>query len=131
MSNKVRQLGRLLIPLQDIYKINSILEVLKTKYYDKVVHAVKIISAYDNNTKTFKAPSLALHFKTILLGVCLAAKTLLLKEEPSLLVSDYKNTLKEVKNFCSLVNEKWKFDMGSLALKILMKNMEKKFKIYQ
>ncbi|CAH1380920.1 unnamed protein product [Tenebrio molitor] len=69
VSNKVRELGRLLIPLQDIYKINSMLEMLKPEHFDKVVSASRIISGYNEATRSFKAPSLALHMKTILLAL--------------------------------------------------------------
>lgn len=119
VANKVRELGRLLIPLKDIYGINSMLEALKTEHYGKVVHAARIIAGYDETTKTFKAPSLAMHMKTILLGACLAAKTLLSFRDPILPVSDYTQSLKIIKNFRSLVDERWKFDVGSLALKDL------------
>ncbi|KAK5647985.1 hypothetical protein RI129_002877 [Pyrocoelia pectoralis] len=128
VSNKIRELGRLLIPLQDIYGISTLLEAINTKHYEKVVHAAQIISGYDNTLKTFKAPSLALHLKGILLGACLAAKTLLLKQDPILPVVDYNESLKIVKQFRSLVDERWKFDMASLALKDLN---EKQGKTYQ
>ncbi|CAH0563123.1 unnamed protein product [Brassicogethes aeneus] len=119
VSNKVRELGRLLIALQDVYDIKSMLEAMNTKHYDKVVHAAHIISGYDPTSKTFKAPSLAMHLKTILLAASLAAKTLLLKQNPVLPVLDYTEALKPVKQFRLLVDERWKFDMGSLALKDL------------
>lgn len=126
VSNKIRELGRLLIPLQDIYSINTLLEALTPEHYDKVVHAAHIISGYDCTTKTFKAPSLAMHLKTILLGACLAAKTLLLKRNPVLPVTDHMQTLKDLKSFRLLVDERWKFDMGSLALKDLDEKRGKK-----
>ncbi|CAG9814234.1 unnamed protein product [Phaedon cochleariae] len=126
VSNKIRELGRLLIPLQDIYGFNTLLEVMNTKHYDKVVHAAQIISGYDETAKTFQSPSLAMHMKTILLFACLAAKTLLLKQDPVLPVTDYTEALKNVKNFRLLVDERWKFDMSSLALKDLNEKHGKK-----
>lgn len=60
-----------------------------------------------------------MHMKTILLGACLAAKTLLSFRDPILPITDYAKSLKSVKNFRALVDERWKFDMGSLALKDL------------
>lgn len=119
VSNKLRELGRLLIPLQDIYKLNSMIEVLKPEHFDKVVYASRIISGYDEALRTFRAPSLALHMRTILLAVCSAAKTLLLKKSSVLPVQDYQGTLKNVKGFRELVDANWKFEMGSLALKDL------------
>lgn len=119
VSNKVRELGRLLIPLQDIYKINSMLEALKPEHFEKVVSASRIISGYDEATHSFRAPSLALHMKTILLAVCSAAKTLLLKKDAVLVITDYEAALKNIKRFRDLVDANWKFEMGSLALKDL------------
>lgn len=125
VSNKIRELGRLLIPLQDQYKIYSMLEVLKPEHFDKVVSATRIIAGYSEATRSFKAPSLALHMKTTLLAVCSAAKSLLLKKSPVLPVTDHNEALKNVKTFRELVDENWKFEMGSLALKDLN---EKHFK---
>lgn len=51
VSNKVRELGRLLVALQDSYGINTMLEAMNTKHYDKVVHAAQIISGYDTTNK--------------------------------------------------------------------------------
>ncbi|KAJ8964759.1 hypothetical protein NQ314_004650 [Rhamnusium bicolor] len=82
VSNKIRELGRLLTSLEEIYGLNTMLQAMNTKHFDKVVHAAQIISGYDATSKTFQAPSLALHMKTILLAACLAAKTILLKQEP-------------------------------------------------
>ncbi|KAJ8958072.1 hypothetical protein NQ314_006467, partial [Rhamnusium bicolor] len=117
VSNKIRELGRLLTSLEEIYGLNTMLQAMNTKHFDKVVHAAQIISGYDATSKTFQAPSLALHMKTILLTACLAAKTILLKQEPILPVGDYKKALKNVKEFRMLIDERWKFDMGSLVLK--------------
>lgn len=83
VSNKIRELGRLLIPLSDIYNIKTMIETINTEHYDKVLHAVQIIAGYNCDTKTFKAPSLALHFRTILIAVCIAANTLILKKDPA------------------------------------------------
>ncbi|KAG5863590.1 hypothetical protein JTB14_029202 [Gonioctena quinquepunctata] len=126
VSNKIRELGRLLIPLQDIYGFNTLLDAMKTIHYEKVVHAAQIISGYDVTLKTFQSPSLAMHIRTILLSACLAAKTLLLKNDPVLPVTDYTEALKNVKNFGLLVDERWKFDMSSLALKDLNEKYGKK-----
>ncbi|KAG5863208.1 hypothetical protein JTB14_038451 [Gonioctena quinquepunctata] len=126
VSNKIRELGRLLIPLQDIYGFNTLLDAMKTIHYEKVVHAAQIISGYDVTLKTFQSPSLAMHLRTILLSACLAAKTLLLKNDPVLPVTDYTEALKNVKNFRLLVDERWKFDMSSLALKDLNEKYGKK-----
>ncbi|KAJ8945471.1 hypothetical protein NQ314_009223 [Rhamnusium bicolor] len=128
VANKIRELGRLMIPLQDIYQINTILEALKPENYDKVVSAVRMISGYNETDKTFRAPSLALHFKTILLAVCSAAKTLIMKKDPIIPVTNYEQVLKDIKKFCELVDYNWKFEMGSLALKDLTEKCTTKSK---
>ncbi|KAK4887391.1 hypothetical protein RN001_003662 [Aquatica leii] len=119
VSNKVQELGRLLIPLQDIYGINSMLEALIPENFDKVVAAARIVSGYDDTTKTFQAPTFVLHLRTSLLGVCTAAKSLLLKKDTVLPVTDYEAALKNIKRFSELVQSIWQFAMGSLALKDL------------
>lgn len=52
VGNKLRELGRLLIPLQDIYQIDSFLEALKPENFNKVVSASRIIAGY----KIFQSP---------------------------------------------------------------------------
>ncbi|CAH0555073.1 unnamed protein product [Brassicogethes aeneus] len=119
VSNKIRELGRLLLQLQDHYNIHSIIQALRPEHFDKVVSCARILSGYNESTKTFEAPSLALHFRTILLAVCDTASTLLLKKDAILPVSNYDESLKDLKKFRSLVQNNWKFEMGSLALKDL------------
>lgn len=43
ISNKIIELGRLLMPLQDNYQINSVLEMMKPENLDNVVPASRII----------------------------------------------------------------------------------------
>ncbi|KAK9873495.1 hypothetical protein WA026_022907 [Henosepilachna vigintioctopunctata] len=92
VANELREVGRLLIPLQDIYKLDSLLEALKPENFEKVVSAGKIISGYDETNKSFKAPSLALHFRTTILAVCSAAKTLVLKKDPVVPITNHEIT---------------------------------------
>lgn len=126
VSNKVREMGRLLLQLRKIYNIQTMIQALNTKHYDKVVHAAHIISGYDPEQKIFKAPSLAMHMRTNLLYVCSACKTLLLKKDPVLPVLNHAEELKKVKAFRNLVQERWKFDMGSLAQKDLVEKHSEK-----
>lgn len=119
VSNKIREMGRLLIKLQDLYNIHSILEALKPENFDKVVSSARIISGYCESTKEFQAPSLAMHFRTILVTVCSTAVTLILKKNPVLPIENYEEALRNVNNFRELVRDNWKFEMGSLAEKDL------------
>ncbi|KAK4882507.1 hypothetical protein RN001_005826 [Aquatica leii] len=119
VSNKIRELGRLLIVLRDLFQISSILEALKPENFDKVVIASKKISGYNETTLSFQASSLALHMRTILISVCAGAKSLLLKQNPVLPVMDHKTALKDVSNFRELVESNWKFEMGKENLEDL------------
>lgn len=125
VSNKMRELGRMLICLEDTYGINSIFKALHPDNFDKVVSAVRIISGYEESEKKFKAPSLALHFRTTLLTISSTATMLLLKKDPHIIANDYNDAIKNVKYFSKLVESRWKYEMGSLALKDLTENQVK------
>ncbi|KAK9873538.1 hypothetical protein WA026_022951, partial [Henosepilachna vigintioctopunctata] len=49
--------------------------------------------------------------------ICSGAKTLVLKKDPVLPVTNHEITSKNIKQFQELVDKSWKFEMGSLALK--------------
>lgn len=119
VSNKIREMGRLLICLKNMYNITSSLEAFKPENFDKMVSAVRVIAGYNESQKNFNAPSLALHFRTTLLAVTSTAVTMLLKKSPILPVHNYEEVLKDIENFHRLVDRNWKFEMGSLALKDL------------
>lgn len=63
VSNKIREMGRLLIPLKQIFNVHSMLEAMAPENFDKVVSAARIMSGYDDSTKSFTSPSLALHLE--------------------------------------------------------------------
>ncbi|KAJ8937703.1 hypothetical protein NQ314_011759, partial [Rhamnusium bicolor] len=94
-------------------------QALKPENFEKVVSYTRKISGYNESTKTFRAPSLALHFRTVLLAICQTATTLLIKNDPILELDNHKEVLNDVIQFNALVSHKWKFEMGSLALKDL------------
>nr|CAI5845355.1 unnamed protein product [Callosobruchus analis] len=66
VSNKMREMGRLLIVLRQSVGIKSLFEALKPELFDNILTATKITSGYNKETKNFKAPSLALHMSTSL-----------------------------------------------------------------
>lgn len=72
VSNKMRELARLKIVIQESYIKNftSIFEILKPEHFDTIVNATRFISGYDISKKSFKAPSLALHMKKNLTFAC-------------------------------------------------------------
>lgn len=73
VSNKMRELGRLKLILVQSASITQLIEILPDSY-DLILTAVKILCEYDAELKSFKAPSLALHFGTTLKFVCANAK---------------------------------------------------------
>ncbi|XP_045468274.1 uncharacterized protein LOC123676438 isoform X3 [Harmonia axyridis] len=119
VSNKIRELGRLIIQLKDVFGLKSILDSLKPEHFDKMVSAARILAGYNESSKNFQAPSLALHFRTILVQVCSTAETMILKKNPLIKIDNINKTLKDIRNFKTLVESNWKFEMGSLALKDL------------
>lgn len=71
VSNKVREMARLLITIQTMdYEKNSFFDLLKPEMFGTLISATKIISGYDDNNKSFNAPSLALHMGTNLKLIC-------------------------------------------------------------
>lgn len=70
VSNKLRELGRLIIVLKQMTGLQRFLDVLKPEFFDNLLTATKIISGYDDSNKSFKAPSLALHMRTRLIQIC-------------------------------------------------------------
>lgn len=124
--NKIREVGRLLIPLQDMYGIKNMIDVLDKRHYQKVVYAAKIICGYNADKRTFVSPSLALHLQGILKALCGSAKSLLVDMDPVLNITNWEETIRFVDDFSKYVDERWRFDIGSLALKDLKRKRGKK-----
>ncbi|KAF5307700.1 hypothetical protein FQR65_LT18359 [Abscondita terminalis] len=104
VSNKMREMGRLLLVLKSLSGINNLMDTLKPEMFDNVVTATQVISGYDRETHCFKAPSLALHMDST---------------QPD-------KKLKEIKHFRNLIKNHWNSELSSIALKDLNeKNWEK------
>ncbi|KAI4459279.1 hypothetical protein MML48_6g00003767 [Holotrichia oblita] len=108
VSNKMRELARLLINLKETTGIGSLIDVLVPEFFDNIILATKIISGYDTEAKTFKASSLALHM------VC---------EDPE-------KKLKNIKRLRHLIESQWNCEISSLALKNLKENQWQKPKLF-
>ncbi|XP_018578165.1 uncharacterized protein LOC108916403 [Anoplophora glabripennis] len=120
ISNKMRELGRLLIALRDTTGIQRLVDVLRPEMFNNIVSAVKLISKYDSETRTFKAGSLALHMATTLKQVCNIATKLLIQKSSFLQCStDSQQALKNIKLTRQLIEDHWNSDVSSLALKDL------------
>lgn len=89
VSNKIREMGRLLLIIQESFNIRTMIKVLNPIHYDKVMHAVRVMSGFDGDKQKFEASSLASQMGTKSKAICVAAKTSLLKKEAVLAVKDF------------------------------------------
>lgn len=107
ISNKLREIRRILKELQKTCNVYQLFNILKPEYIDNLVAATKIISGLDVNTKTFKAGSLALHMGTNLKYICDAAPRLIIKKSKFLPCENSELSLKEVKRLKSMIQHNW------------------------
>lgn len=81
VSNKLREMSRLLIALKSVCNVKGLFNALKPEMFEKLVFATKLISGYDQDSKTFKSPSLVLHMGTNLKSICDIAYKLVLEKK--------------------------------------------------
>ncbi|KAL1516207.1 hypothetical protein ABEB36_000126 [Hypothenemus hampei] len=129
ISNKMRELGRLLISIKTISGSQMMFETMKPEMFDHFVSATKIISGYDNENRTFKSGSLALHMGTTLKQVCDIASKLLIKKSNLVNCDDNELRLKEIKRLRLLIENHWNSEISSLALKNLNETQYNKPKL--
>ncbi|CAG9773450.1 unnamed protein product [Ceutorhynchus assimilis] len=126
ISNKLREMGRLLIELRKSCGAKQLIDILKPEYFDNFVAATKVLSGFDINTKTFRAGSLALHMGTNLKYICDTATKLIIKKSKLLPCENTEQCLKEVKRLKALIQQNWNTEISSIALKDLNeKNWQK------
>nr|XP_023011705.1 uncharacterized protein LOC111501996 [Leptinotarsa decemlineata] len=121
-SNKIREMARLKIVLQKSTTIDNLIDVLKPELYENIVAASKIISGFDNETKSFKSSSLALHMGTNLKFLCEVAKKALITKSPlfqPLSDRERDQQLKNINDLRDMLKEHWCNDISSLAQKVL------------
>lgn len=124
-SNRMREVSRLLITYRSITNNNNVTlkDIIHPKYFETVIFAVRQVAGYDHATKTFKAPSLAMHLGTSVKSICDELIHLILQEHVGFKCktqSDAKTRIEEVKNFKKLVHSRWNIELSSLANKDLM-----------
>lgn len=121
VSNKMREMGRLLKVLKRMQELNGLFDALKPEMFEYLVSATRIISGYDIGSKTFKSPSLALHMGTNLKTVCDVAYKLVLQKKVLAGVNcdDYTTKRNEIKDLKKLIEGHWCNEISSLALKDL------------
>lgn len=119
ISNKMRELGRLLLSLKKITGFEHLFELMKPEIFENFVAAAKIISGYNTESRTFTASSLALHLGTTLKQVCDVATKLIIQKSPLLSYSNPEDALKCIKRLKHLIENHWNSEISSLALKVL------------
>ncbi|KAJ8927996.1 hypothetical protein NQ314_019462 [Rhamnusium bicolor] len=125
----MRELGRLLLTLKKFTGLQRLFDVLKPPFFDNCVSATKIISGYNEETRTFKASSLALHMATSVKQVCDIATKLIIKKSPLLSCPKPEEALKDIKRFKNLIENHWNLEISSLALKNLNEQRYEKTKL--
>lgn len=119
VSNEIREFARLLITLRKISDVKTMIDVLDPEMFEPIIEAVKIISGYDTEKKSFRAPSLALHMRTNLANLCGTAEKVILQKNKLFPCDDREIKLKEIKRLKNLVTNHFTAEIASLALKDL------------
>lgn len=123
-SNRMRELARLLISFRICSNDSklSLKDLIVPSKFSLVISAVREITGYDAENKTFKVPSLAMHLGTSLKQVCQELHHLVLEETPGFKCNSPELTnkvLHDIKNFRKLLESRWCIELSSLANKDL------------
>lgn len=121
-SNKIREIARLKLALQEFTTIRDSIEFLKPEMYENIIAACKIICGFNSETKAFKASSLALHLGTNLKFLCDVARKAVITKNPLLPKLDNNERdkkLKEISETRDMIQNHWCNDISSLANKVL------------
>ncbi|KAJ8941088.1 hypothetical protein NQ314_010493 [Rhamnusium bicolor] len=122
ISNKIREMAKMLIAIRSMHdNIKGLFDVLKPEMFATLVAAAKIISGYNENKKSFRAPSLALHMGTNLKTVCnIAFKTVIERKQiPNISWENRDEKKSDIKDLKNLIEAHWCNEISSLALKDL------------
>lgn len=119
ISNKIREMGRLKLQLKMTTNVKQLIDVLKPQYFNDLVTAVKDISGYNEENKTFKASSLAQHMGINLRILCEVAYKEITMKNNQLPVQGTKKTQSDIKTLRKLIDSHWSNEISSLAQKCL------------
>jgi hypothetical protein len=122
ISNKIREMGRLLIALRTINNsVDVLFDAMKPEIFADLISATKEISGYSPENKCFKSPSLALHMGTNLKIVCdIALKVVIEKKQlPNMKWENRDIKKQEIKDTKRLIQGHWCNEISSIALKVL------------
>ncbi|KAJ8975160.1 hypothetical protein NQ317_011989 [Molorchus minor] len=117
ISNKMRELSRLLIALRKITPVKNLFDAMKPEYFDDILAATKVISGFNVADKTFKASSLALHMGTSLKLLCDIVDRHILKKSPLFSIQNAEQERRSIKSLRKLIETSWASEIASLALK--------------
>lgn len=122
VSNKIREMAKMLMAIRSMHdNIRGLFDVLKPEMFATFVAAAKIISGYNENEKSFRAPSLALHMGTNLKILCnIGFKIVIEKKQiPNISWENRDERKNEIKDLKKLIENHWCNEISSLALKDL------------
>lgn len=130
-STRMRELARLLMSYRKIINDNkvSLKDLIVPRNFSYVISAVRHVTGFDPEKKTFKVPSLAMHLGTSLKHVSNELIHLVLSESPGFKASSVdakKQILTDAKHFIKLIESRWTIELASLANKDLMEKQMKK-----
>ncbi|XP_044762705.1 uncharacterized protein LOC123319818 isoform X2 [Coccinella septempunctata] len=123
-SSRMRELSRLLIAYRKISGEEkcSLKDMIVPKKFGMVLSAVRDITGYDTERRTYKAPSLAMHLGTTLKQASHELKTLVLQESEGFKCGPNKSSrewIGEIQDFIKLIESRWTRELSSLAYKDL------------
>lgn len=119
VSNKMRELGRLLMAMKNSKKkCQTLLDCLVPELFDDIIKSTKIIAGYNDKTDKFEAPSLVLKIGTSLKQCCDIAEYMILKKSPLLKFNeDVEKSILKVKTTEKLITKQWSFELSTNASK--------------
>lgn len=110
VSQRLRELGTLLIVMKDQYGIRSLVEVIKPKNWKKFIQGIMVVAGYENTT--VNVPSLSLK-----IGHSLSKCAQILRAQALIEGNDKK--LRETDRFLQLYKDEWEYRVSSHALSAL------------
>lgn len=132
VSSRMREMAKLLMVLKVEHQEIGLFDALKPDMFRSFLMAAKVVSGYNEYTKSFRSPSLALHMGTRLKIVCDVAFKLILEQRklPKIQWENRDEKKRMIKDFRKLVESHWCNELSSLALKTLKeKQWEKPIKL--
>lgn len=110
VSQRLRELGTLLIVMKDQYGIRSLVEVIKPKNWEQLIQGIMVVAGYENNT--VNVPSLSLK-----IGHSLTKCAQILRAQA--LIEGNDEELSETDRFLQLYKDEWEYRVSSYALSAL------------